>query len=64
MQQYSMLLGSSTVLGSWAWAAGHTQQAQLVGAAERNRPELLEYLEEYYSLVVMTTTCCLDGPGG
>ena len=39
-------------------------QAQLVGAAERNRPELLEYLEEYYSLVVMTTTCCLDGPGG
>ena len=56
--------GSSGVLGAWASATGHTEQAQLVGAAECNRPELLEYLAAYYSLVVMTTTCFLDGPGG
>ena len=55
--------GSSGVLDAWASATGHTEQAQLVGAAERNRPELLEYLAAYYNLVMMTTTCCWDGPG-
>ena len=61
---YTWCYGSSGVLGAWASATGHAEQAQLVGAAERNRPELLEYLAACYSLVVMTTTCCLDGPGG
>ena len=56
--------GSSGLLGAWTSGAGHTQQAQLVGAAERNRPELLEYLAAYYSLVLMAITCCLNGPGG
>ena len=56
--------GSSGVLGAWASATGHTEQAQLVGAAECNRPELLEYLAAYYSLVLMAITFCLNGPGG
>ena len=53
--------GSSGVLGAWTTAAGHTQQAQLLGAVERNRLELLDDLTVYYCIVLRTSTCCLNG---
>ena len=53
--------GSSGVLGAWTTAAGHTQQAQLLGAVERNRLELLDNLTAYYGIVLGTSTCCLFG---
>ena len=53
--------GSSGVLGAWRTAAGHTQQAQLLGAVERNRLELLDNLTAYYDIVLRTSTCCLNG---
>ena len=57
-----MLLGSSTVLGSWAWAAGHTQQAELV-AAERTPAEVPCKCAAYYHIIVLSPTfCCLNGP--
>ena len=53
--------GPSGMLGAWATAAGHTQQAQLLGAVERNRLELLDNLTVYYGIVLRTSTCCLNG---
>ena len=42
------------MLGAWTTAAGHTQQAQLLAAVERNRLELLDNLTAYYGIVVTT----------
>ena len=50
--------GSSGVLGAWTTAAGHTQQARLLGAVERNRLELPDNLTAYYGIVLGT---CLFG---
>ena len=37
------------------------QQAQMLGAVERNRLELLDNLTAYYGIVLRTSTCCLNG---
>ena len=55
--------GSSGVLGAWASATGHTQQAQLVGAAERTPSQLVCECAAYYPGIVLSTPgCCLNGP--
>ena len=50
------------MLGPRAWAARHTQQAQLVGAAERTPAEIpCKYAVYYHMIVLSTTFCCLNG---
>ena len=62
MEQVNLILGSSEVLGSWIFAAGHTQQAQLVGGAERTPSELVcECAACYHIIVLGTSFCCLTG---
>ena len=38
------------------------QQAQMLGAVERNRLELLDNLTAYYVIVLRTSNCCVNGP--
>ena len=62
MEQVNLVLGSSEVLGSWIFAAGHTQQAQLIGGAERTPSELVCECAAYYRIIVLGTSfCCLTG---
>ena len=62
MEQLNLILGSSEVLGSWIFAAGHIQQAQLVRGAERTPSELVCECAAYYRIIVLGTSfCCLTG---
>ena len=62
MEQLNLIFGSSEVLGSWICAAGHTQQAQLLGDAECTPSELVCECAEYYHIIVLCTGfCCLNG---
>ena len=54
--------GSSGVLGAWASATGHTEKAQLVEQQSAIVPNCSITAE--YSLVLMSITCCLNGPKG